>query len=84
MSSKVELVAWLGDVNLTKRRSFGGGGRNFATATQKSEICQRKVRVRTPSDHKNGVFSLGENRRKAANIGTDSLNYVDFVGKVEA
>ena len=79
MSSKVELVAWLGDVNLTKRRSLGGGDRNFATATQKSEICQKKVRVRTSSDHKIGAFSLGEDECKDACVGAGSLNHVDFV-----
>ena len=33
MSSKVELVAWLGD-KVDQGRSFSGGDRNFATATQ--------------------------------------------------
>ena len=61
MSSKVEPVALLGDVILPKEGRFGGGDRNFATATQKSEICQKKVRVRTSSDHKIGAFSFGEN-----------------------
>ena len=63
MSSKVESVAWLGD-EVDQGRSFSGGDRNFATATQKSEICQKKVRVRTSSEHKIESFSLGEDGHK--------------------
>ena len=79
MCVKVEPVAWLGD-RVDLGRSLGGGDRNFATATQKSEICQKKVRVRTPSDHKNDTYSLVEDGRKDAGVGTDPLKFVDFVG----
>ena len=41
MSSKVELVAWLGDV-VDQRRLFGADDRKFKTVTQKSWICQSK------------------------------------------
>ena len=57
------------------RRNFN----NQNYATHLSWINQRKIRVRTSSDHKIDLFSLGEDGSKDANVGMDSLNYVDFV-----
>ena len=39
--------------------------------------------MRTPSEHKIDTFSLREDGRKDTRDGMDSLNYVDFVGRVE-
>jgi len=58
---------------------LGGGDRNLQPRHKSGEISQRKVRVRTSSDHKIDLFSLGEDGSKDANVGMDFLNYVDFV-----
>ena len=79
MSSEVEYVAWLGEVNSTKRRSFGGCDRNFATATQKSWICQSKRSECEPQVIIKLTHFLEDDGRKDACVGMDSLNYVDFV-----
>ena len=52
---------------------------NLQPRHKSGEMIQRKVRVRISSDHKIDLFSLGEDGSKDANVGMDSLNYVDFV-----
>jgi hypothetical protein len=60
LCAKVECVAWLGDV-IGQKKVVGRRRPNFCNRnTNDGEMSQKKVRVRTLSDHKIGVFSLGE------------------------
>lgn len=79
MSSKVECIAWLGDVVDQKKVVWAGATENLQPQHKSGEISQKNVRVRTSSDHKIDLFSLGKDGIKDANVGMDSLKFVYFV-----
>ena len=65
MSSEVEYVAWLGDGVDQNKVVWRGRSKFCNRNTNDGEISQKKVRVRTLSDHKIGASSLGEDGRNA-------------------